>query len=179
MFGKLRRGTLMAAMLGALVAAVLTATAAAPAARADDPVTDIVNAVQGDFVIGQQAFELANTEFAAGHLADGLVAFYNGIDDDLLSVPNNLLQGSLAAVLGEPVDPSYMWNIPIPADFNDAIAAAPTLELVGLGDFATAFSDLASGDVIGALDSTLTGYDYLTVIVPELLVVGTAAGFGL
>jgi hypothetical protein len=179
MFGTPRRGTLIALMLGALVFAVLTATAAAPAARADDPFTDIVSAVQGDFTLGQEAFELANTDFGAGDITDGLTAFYNGLDEDLLSVPNNLLQGSLAALLGEPIDSSYTWDIPIPADYNDAVIVAPTLELIGFGDLSTAAADLAGGDIAGALDSTLTGFDYLTVIVPELFVVGSAAGLGL
>jgi hypothetical protein len=179
MFGRSRVGILLAMMSGVLVISNLMATGAAPAAHADDPFTDIANAVEGDFALGQAEFTLANTDFASGDVADGLTSFYNGVDEYLLSVPNNLLQGSLAALLGESIDTSYSWDIPVPADFNDAIIVAPTLELIGLGDLSTAASDLAGGDIAGALDSALTGYDYLTVIVPELLVVGTAAGFGI
>jgi hypothetical protein len=179
MFGAPRRGTLMAVMLGALVAAVLTATAAAPAARADDPFTEIFSAVQGDFALGQQAFELANADFANGDLADGLSSFYNGVDEYLLSVPNNLLQGSLAALTGESIDSSYAWDIPATADLNDAIIVAPTLALIGEADIHTAMTELAGGDIAGAIDSYLTGYEYLDVVVPELFIIGTAAGFGL
>ena len=179
MFGAPRRGTPMAVLLGALVAAVLTATAAAPAARADDPFTDIYNAVQGDFALGQQALELANLDLGHGDVADGLASLYNGLDEYLLSVPNNLLQGSLAALTGESIDSSYTWDIPATADLNDAIIVAPTLALIAEADIHTAMTDLAAGDIAGALDSYLTGYEYLDVIVPELFIVGTAAGFGL
>jgi hypothetical protein len=179
MLGKSPRGTLMAVMLGALVAAVMTAMAGAPVARADDPSTDIFNALQGDFSLGQEAFTLANTDFASGDVADGLAAFYGGVDDDLLSVPNNLLQGSLAALLGESIGSSLSWTIPSPADLNDALIVAPTLALIGEADIQSALTDLSGGDIAGALDSYLTGYEYLDVVVPELFVVGSAAGFGL
>jgi len=179
MFGAPRRGTLMAAMLGALVTAVLTATAAAPAARADDPFTDIFSAVQGDFALGQQAFELANTDLANGDVAAGLASFYNGVDEYLLSVLNNILQGSLAALTGEPIDGSYTWDIPVTADLNDAIIVAPTLAVIAEADIHSAMTELAAGDIAGALDSYLTGYEYLNVVVPELFIVGAAAGFGL
>lgn len=179
MFGAPRRGTLMAVLLGTLVAAVLTATAAAPAARADDPFTDIYSAVQGDFALGQQAFELANTDLASGHVADGLASFYNGVDEYLLSVPNNLLQGSLAALTGESIDSAYSWDIPVTADLNDAIIVAPTLALIAEADIHSALTELAAGNMAGALDSYLTGYEYLDIVVPELFVIGSAAGFGL
>lgn len=178
MVGTSRSGIVLATM-GAFVTAYLTATGSAPFAHADDPVTDIVNAVQGDFTLGQEAFTLANGDFANADVADGLAAFYSGVDDDLLSVPNNLLQGSLAALLGEPIDSSLSWEIPAPADFNDAIIVAPTLALIGEADLHTAIADLAGGDVAGALDSYLTGYEYLDVVVPELMIVGSAAGLGL
>jgi hypothetical protein len=40
-------------------------------------------------------------------------------------------------------------------------------------------TELAGGDIAGAIDSYLTGYEYLDVVVPELFIIGTAAGFGL
>lgn len=177
MSSKLRGEMLMAALMGAFAAATMTATA--PAAHADDPFTDLVNAVQGDFALGQEAFTLANTDFGAGDAADGLAAFYAGADDDVISVPNSLLQGTLAALTGEQVGSSVSWTIPAPADFNDAIIVAPALALIAEGDLHTAAIDLAGGDIAGALDAYLTGSEYLDVVVPELFVVGTAAGLGL
>ena len=179
MFGNPRGGILLAAALGALATAVTTATATAPLVRADDPITDLLVAVQGDFSLGQEAFTLANADFANGDVADGLAAFYGGVDDVLLSVPNNLLQGSLAGLTGEPVDSALNWTIPAPADFNDALIVAPTLALIGEGDIQSALADLTGGDIAGALDSYLTGYEYLNVVVPELFIVGSAAGLGL
>jgi hypothetical protein len=108
-----------------------------------------------------------------------VATFYGGVDDILLSVPNNLLQGSLAGLTGEPVDSALSWTIPAPADFNDALIVAPALALIGEGDLHTAALDLAGGDIAGAVDSYLVGYEYLDVVVPELFVVGAAAGLGL
>ncbi|MDT5205642.1 MAG: hypothetical protein QOD34_2278 [Mycobacterium sp.] len=176
---KARGGMLLVAVLGALVAAATTATATAPVVRADDPLTDLLVAVQGDFALGQEAFTLANADFANGDVADGLATFYGGVDDILLSVPNNLLQGSLAGLTGEPVDSALSWTIPAPADFNDALIVAPALALIAEGDLHTAALDLAGGDIAGALDSYLVGYEYLNVVVPELFLVGAAAGLGL
>jgi hypothetical protein len=176
---KPRGGMLLAAVLGAFVAAALTATATAPVVRADDPVTDLLAAVQGDFALAQEAFTLANADVAGGDVADGLARFYGGVDDILLSVPNNLLQGTLAGLTGEPVDSALSWTIPAPADFNDALIVAPTLALIAEGELHTAALDLAAGDISGAVDSYLVGYEYLDVVVPELFIVGTVAGLGL
>ncbi len=179
MFSTPRGGLLVAAALGALATAVMTATATAPFAHADDPINDLLVAVQGDFSLGQEAFTLANADFANGDVADGLATFYGGVDDVLLSVPNNVLQGSLAGLTGEPVESALSWTIPTPADFNDAVIVAPTLALIGEADIQSALADLTGGDIAGALDSYLTGYEYLDVVVPELFVVGSAAGLGL
>jgi hypothetical protein len=179
MFGKPRGGILLAAALGALATAVMAATATAPVVHADDPLTDLLVAVQGDFSLGQEAFTLANVDFANGDAADGLASFYGGVDDVLLSVPNNLVQGSLAGLTGEPVDAALSWTIPAPADFNDAVIVAPTLALIGEADIQSALTDLTGGDIAGALDSYLTGYEYLNVVVPELFIIGSAAGLGL
>jgi hypothetical protein len=157
----------------------MTATATAPFAHADDPINDLLVAVQGDFSLGQEAFTLANADFANGDVADGLATFYGGVDDVLLSVPNNVLQGSLAGLTGEPVESALSWTIPTPADFNDAVIVAPTLALIGEADIQSALTNLTGGDIAGALDSYLTGYEYLDVVVPELFVVGSAAGLGL
>jgi hypothetical protein len=175
---KPRGGTLLAAALGAFVAGAMTATATAPIVRADDPFTDLLVAVHGDFSLGQEAFTLANADFANGDVADGLATFYGGVDDVLLSVPNNLLQGSLAGLTGEPIDSALSWTIPAPADFNDAVIVTPTLALIAEGDLHTAALDLAGGDIVGAVDSYLVGYECLDVVVPELFVAGSAAGLG-
>ena len=93
MFGAPRGGFLLAAALGALATAVMTATATAPVVHADDPLTDLIVAVQGDFSLAQEAFTLADADFADADVADGLASFYSGADDILLSVPNNLCRG--------------------------------------------------------------------------------------
>jgi hypothetical protein len=117
---KPRGGMLPAAVLDAFCRGGMTAMATGPVVRADDPFTDLPVAVPGDFALSQAAFTLANADFANGEVADDLAPFYGGVDDVLLSVPNNLWQGSLAGLTGEPVDSALSCTIPAPADFNDA-----------------------------------------------------------
>jgi hypothetical protein len=166
-------------IVGAFAAVATAWVVTAPAARADDPFTDIVAAVEGDFALGQDAFAVASSDFTGGDVADGLAAFYAGVDDDLLSVPNNLLQGSVEALTGQPVDSSLSWDFPVPAEFTDASVVAPTVFGLGEADFATAAADLASGDYTSGVEAGLQGVDYVSVIAPEFFVIGSAAGLGL
>jgi hypothetical protein len=169
---------LLTAFVGAVLGAAMAATASAPAARADDPLTDLVNAVDGDFALAQDAFTLANTDFGASDVAGGLAAVFAGVDDDVLSVPDNLLQGSIAGLTGVPVESSIDWSFPV-TEFGPAALAASTIVLVGEGDFTTAASDLASGGLADALSVGLQGVDYLDVLAPEILLVGGLDSLGL
>jgi hypothetical protein len=51
---------------------------------------------------------------------------------------------------------------------NDAPDRCSTLALIAEGDLHTAAMDLAGGDIAGAVDFYLDGYEYLDVVVPEL-----------
>ena len=73
---------MLAAALGALTTAMMTATATAPVVHADDPLTDLFDAVQGDFSLGQEGFTLANADFTNGDVADG-----SNRPSDVLRVP--------------------------------------------------------------------------------------------
>ncbi len=178
MSSKSRGGTLPAAILGAVVAAAMAATASAPVARADDPLTDLVNAVNGDFALAQDAFTLANTDFGASDIAGGYAALFTGIDDDVLSVPDNLLQGSIAGLTGVPVESSIDWSFPV-TEFGPAALAASTIVLAGEGDFTSAASDLAGSGLADAVSASLQGVDYLDVLAPEILLVGGLDSLGL
>lgn len=171
-------GMLLAPILGAFVAAAVAATASTPVARADDPLTDLANAVNGDFALAQDAFTLANTDFGASDIAGGFAALFAGVDDDLLSVPDNLLQGSIAGLTGVPVEASIDWSFPV-AEFGPAALAASAIVLAGEGDFTMAASDLASGDLADAVSASLQGVDYLDVLAPEILLVGGLDSLGL
>jgi hypothetical protein len=59
------------------------------------------------------------------------------------------------------------------------LRVAPTVLALGEADFATAAADLVSGDFASCLDTALQGVDYIDVLTPELLIIGTAAGLGL
>jgi hypothetical protein len=133
--------------------------------------------VDGDFALAQDAFALATTDFGAS-VAGGFAALSAGVDDDLLSVPDNLLQGSLAGLTGVPVESSIDWSFPV-SEFGPAAIAASTIVLAGKVDFTTAASDLAGGEFADALSVSLQGVDYLNVVAPEVLLVGGLDSLGL
>jgi hypothetical protein len=107
-----------------------------------------------------------------------VAAFFAGVDDDVLSVPDNLVQGSVAGLTGVPVDSATDWSFPV-TEFGPAAIAASTIVLTGEGDFTTAASDLASGELADALSVSLQGVDYLDVLAPEILLVGALDSLGL
>lgn len=95
--------------MGAVAAAAMMSMAAAPAARADDPFADIITAVDGDLALNQASYALAASDFGNFDVSDGLAALFAGVDDDVLSSPDNILQGSVAALTDVPVDPAISW----------------------------------------------------------------------
>jgi hypothetical protein len=113
----------LAATVGAFGAAVMVSGATAPTARADD-FTDIINAVEGDFTAGQNAFTDAAGFFASSDLTSGLAYFFDGVNDDLLSPTDNLLVGTVEALTNEAITPSSPWTFSVPATFADGVSDA-------------------------------------------------------
>jgi hypothetical protein len=151
----------------------------APAARADDPFADIVTAVDGDLAFGQASFALAASDFSTSDVSDGLAALFVGVDDDVLSLPDNILQGPVAALTDVPVDPAISWSFAVPADGPDAFIAASTVAIVGEADLATAANDFVCRDLASGVAAGLLGEEYIDVFAQELVIVGAAQSFGL
>jgi hypothetical protein len=167
----------VAAAAGAFGAAALMSAATAPTARADD-YTELINSLNEDFGFGQTAFTAASADFAGGNFTGGLAAFFTGVNDDVLSPSNNVLTATVDALSGEPFNAGAIeWNISAEPDFATALTDAQYEFNYGQGYYATAASDLASGDYSGAASYDGYGLDYSAILPLEALILGAAASF--
>ena len=136
----------LAAAAGAFGVAAMMSAATAPVARADD-YTEILNAVEGLVAEGQESFSQAATDFSGSDVIDGLQALINGVDDDLVGVPDDLYVGTVDALTTSSVQlPVGAFGITPPTDFADAVTVAEADFTSGEADLTTAAADLASGD---------------------------------
>jgi hypothetical protein len=171
-----RTGTLvgLAAAAGAFGVAAMMSTATAPTARADD-FTDIVTYVNADFADGQYGLTTAFSDFSSGDFATGLASLFDGVDDDVLAAPDNLLIGTVEALEGEPL------GGPLPFDlgelnFAGGLAdAQDQFSYAVVADFGDIPTELAAGDYGVATYDVLLGADYATVVPLEDIILGAAA----
>jgi hypothetical protein len=167
--------TAMAAAAGAFGVAAMMSTATAASARAD-AFTDIINAVEGDYTAGSEAFTLAETDFGSNELAAGLASLFNAIDDDTLSPPDNLIAGTVEALNNESVNGATSWGFTVPSDFSDALTNAETYA-GGSGYFTLAEDALNSGGYGLATYYDLLGADVALFAPLEELLLGAAVSF--
>jgi hypothetical protein len=166
----------LAAAAGAFGAAAMLSAATAPTARADD-FSDIISAVDGDYAAGQAAYTDAFTDFGSNNVTAGLVELFDGVDDDVLSAPNNLLVGSLEALTNESVTGDEPFGLFQPGSFSEALTTAESLINTGESYFTTAATDFTAGDYGEAALLDLFGADYVSIVPLEDLILGAAVSF--
>jgi len=101
----------LGAAVGAFAAAAIISATTAPTARVDD-LTDIINDVDAELAAGHTAFADASADFAGGTsgVPAGLAAFFEGVDDDLFGVPDDLNVGTVDALTNQPVIGSDVFD---------------------------------------------------------------------
>jgi hypothetical protein len=166
----------LAATAGAFGAAAMMSGAAAPAAHAD-AITDIITAVDGDYTYGQTAFTTAASEFGINQFPTGLAALFDGVDDDSLSVTNNIAVGTVEALTNEPVASSLPVIFDVPTSYADALSEAQNIFTLGEGFLTDGATFVADGDYGSAAYEYLSGADYLTIYPLQELLLGAAASF--
>jgi hypothetical protein len=168
----------LAAAVSAFGAAAMMAAATAPAARADLD-SEITDAIDYNLSSGQTAFDLASTDFAGGDVTGGLTALFDGVDDDLLYVPQNAFIGGVDVLTDTPGFSAYSSNFLLtePTDFSQAETFAQSAYNYGEGLITNALSDFGAGDYGVAAFLDTEGSDYAYVLPLELLVLGGAASF--
>ena len=160
----------VAAVAGAFGAAAMMSAATAPAARADDT-TLIIDAINGDYAVGQADFTSAFTDFGSGDFVGGLAYTFDGIDQDSVAATDNLLLGGVEALEGDPITSTlYLGELSAPDSFADAVEEAQILFNEGQGLLSNAAIDFAAGDYGAGTYSELVGSaDSYILSVQELL----------
>ncbi len=166
----------LAAAAGAVCTAAMMSTATAPTARADD-FTDIINAVDGDFATGQLDFTTAFSDFGSSAFGPGLTAFFDGVDDDLLSAPDNVIVGSVEALTNEPITNSITFGIGLPSSLADSVTLAESDFTGAESEFALAATDFSAGNYGDATLFDFIGADLASVVPVEELLLGAAVSF--
>jgi hypothetical protein len=166
----------LAATAGAFGAAAMMSAAAAPTAHADD-ITDIVNAVEGDYADGQSAFTTAVSEFGINQFPTGLADLIDGVDDDSVSVANNIVIGAVEALTNASISSSYPTTFDVPTSFSDALTGEQAILADGESFLTDAASFFAAGNYGYAAVYDLTGADYLTIYPLQELLLGVSTSF--
>jgi hypothetical protein len=168
-----RSGILVAVAAAAGAAAMMSAVAA-PAARADDT-TLIIDAINGDYAVGQADFTSAFTDFGSGDFVGGLAYTFDGIDQDSVAATDNLVLGTVQALEGDPITSTlYLGELSAPDSFADASAEAQILLNDGEGLLSNAAIALAAGDYGAGTYEELIGSDYAFVLSLQELLLGAA-----
>jgi hypothetical protein len=165
----------LAAAAGAFGVAAMMSVATAPTARADD-FTDVINAVEGDYAVGQADFSTAFMDLSSNELTAGVASLFAGIDTDTLSPPDTLLAVTVEALTNEGVNPpDIAWGFFPPSSFTQGLDFAEADFPIAQGDFSDVATALSSGDYGDAVLSDLLGSDFSTLIPIQELLLGAVA----
>jgi hypothetical protein len=159
---------------GCLGVAAMMSAATAPTARAD-AYSDIIAAIDGDFADGQAAFTIAASDFGSNEFVPGLAALFSGVDDDLVSAPDNLLAGTVEALTNESVTGSQNLSFSAPASFADSVTAAGILVSEGEGLITDGAAFVSGGDYGDAIFIDILGGTFVSAAPLEELILGAAA----
>jgi hypothetical protein len=163
----------LAAAAGAFGIAAMTSTATAPTAHADN-FTDIVTYVDADFADGQYGLTTAFSDFSSGDFATGLASLFDGVDDDFLAAPDNLLIGTVEALAGDPIGGPLLFDLG-ELNFAGGLADAQDQFSYAVANLEAAPAELAAGDYGAATYDVVIGADYASVIPLEDIILGAAA----
>jgi hypothetical protein len=166
----------LGAAAAAFGVAAMMSTATAPTARADD-LSDIIGQVEGDFGDGQTAFGAAESAFASSP-ETGLADLFDGINDDFLSAPQDLLVGTAEAANGLTLEfPGGGWDFGILTSFSEGLENAES-DLSGVSALFTEGADyLASGDYGYAAYEDVLGVELGSIVPLEEILLGSVASF--
>jgi hypothetical protein len=165
----------LAATAGAFGAAAMMSAATAPTAHADD-FTEIVSAVGTDFTAGQGDFTTALADFDSNEFGPGLTTFFEGLDADVLTAPNNVALGTAETLQGETLYFTFPFALTTPTTFADALTVAQADFVQGANDLASVAAFLGDGTNT-ALIELMTGAESVSVLPLEELLLGAAVSF--
>jgi hypothetical protein len=165
---------LLGTTAGAFGVAALMSTAAAPTARADD-FSGVVSIVEVDLSSATNDFNSALSNLEAGQLGPGFASFLDGVNNDLLAAPQNLVAGTAEVLDNESVSPPLTWNLVPEANFAGGLAQAEIAFTQGENTLSQVVTDLAGGDYGTALYAEFAGLDLLAVAPLDDVLLGSLA----
>lgn len=168
-----RRWVTAAVGLGTPAAALATAAMIgmghAPVANAD-PISQIIGDVGIEIGQGNAEFPVAGTDFAAGHLAQGVADIFGGADAYLLGVPDSVIIGGIQALTGEPVNATLPFGgIGAPVDLSMFVTEVDNYLGGGVQALYQSLVDLFDLNLGLAADYALYGLDNVAVELPEFI----------
>jgi hypothetical protein len=165
----------VAAAAGAFGTAAMMSAAAAPTARADDT-TQIIDAIEADYAAGQADFTTALTDFGNGDFVSGVTESLDGLNQDTVAAPDNLILGPVQALEGDPITSILLFDDLVPPDsFAEASAQAQIFFNEGQGFLSNAAIDFSAGDYGAGTYSELVGSADAYVLPVEELLLGALA----
>jgi hypothetical protein len=158
----IRNATATLALTAATSVLLAVALAGSPAARADDPFTDIVNYVQNSISIGQADYSAAASDFSTTGLTnEGLIAAIAGFDNTFISSADYTLLGLTAAGTGTDFSlDGSVFDVSLNVFPLNAVAeqaAATTFLSDASIDFSLATSAFSGGEYFLAVEDSLFG----------------------
>jgi hypothetical protein len=171
---KSRTGILVGVAAAAFGTAAMMSAATAPTASADD-FTDIVTYVSSDLVVGQGDVTTAFSDFSSGDFVPGLTSLFQGVDDEFLAAPDNLLIGTVEALAGEPLGGPLLFDLGAPVNFAEQLTYAEQTFSYAVANLEDAPAELAAGDYGAATYDVLIGADYASIAPLEDIILGAAA----
>lgn len=164
----------LTAAAGVVGAAAIVAAATAPTARADD-FSPVINAVDVDFATATTDFNSAYSDFGSSELGPGFASFLDGVNDDLLAAPQNLLVGTVEVLDNESVAPPLTWNFVPEATFAGGLSQAESDFTEGEAYLNAITTALTGGEYGSATYDGVLGFDLVSIAPLEDLFLGSLA----
>jgi hypothetical protein len=165
----------LGAAAGAFGVAAMLSTTTAPTARAD-AYSDIIASIDGDYALGQTDFTTAAT-YLGSNLPVGLALLLDGVNEDSVAAPDNLLVGTVEALTNEPIATDLSLSLPVPTDFADGVTNAQAIISAGESELSDVAPLLSAGEYGSAAYYDLLGSELVSVFPLEELLLGAVAQF--
>jgi hypothetical protein len=101
----------------------------------------------------------------------------DGVDEDSVAAPDNLLVGTVEALTNEPIATDIQLSLAVPTDFADGVTDAQTIISQGESLLSDVGSLLSTGQYGSAVYYDLLGSEALSVLPLQELLLGAVAQF--
>lgn len=161
------------AAVGGMLIAVIGQLVAAPTARADDPISELLNNVQLVTEIGTSYLNAAAMDFSAGYSIPGTSAGLIGLDNVLIAPEENVLLDTVDALTNTPVHAVIGFEpISGPTDWASALVQIQGFADAANVDFTQAANFMTAGDFAAAELLDIEGFNALWVEAPNAAILG-------